>query len=1033
MNMTKHLLEKFLIVTVIACGVMKNAYGQMPELSSYVPNPVVYSPQATEMMNYDQMPVNMSTGKVEMSISLLDIKDRDFNFPLVLNYNSGGFKPNQPDSYVGRDWTLNCGGIIYRQIRGLPDDIEQYYTFTPGMHEGEQEYFTDGFMKLIGRGKYNMDEMRANVLNNPKRYACRSDDYAPVPTLTGTNIESSPDMYYFNFGKHSGKFMLNYDGSISVIGYDGHRYEVDLSEYEMAISTYAHSTRIRIKTDDGFVYTFGGETYGPIEYSAASWEKNSPMNSYDVYRKHTINAWYLSEITAPNGRKLVIHYKDIDEKYHKDLKELLDIGFLPESERNEIASLYSLSGHSSYISKPVQNPGVVSESYLRDVPAKKANANFYNLNKIALIDYISTDAWEIRFHYSLKDKYTKIDNYLHEGYYKFRGAKLDSLKIVRKEGTSETCSFGYDYQCDNRLFLRELNHPKLGKYQFNYNWINESVLLGTTDIDHWGYWLGRKNDEYVYPGNRYIGDYRSQDYELTTNHRDALGGKCEATLLSLVIFPTGGKAEFRYEPHRYTFMNVQNETSLYEPSQIFAREKIAGGARIRKIYFYNPDSDVATKEILYTYLSEDGMEGVLMYMPFYRYLSMFQYGNYVYTQLVENSDGIGSQYNPSQHIWYSTVNEYYIDPLKGTVETNSPRKMMKFYVDPNSPDYTGYTYVTSTNPEYAPNAFTLGLLSREYFLKNRFCWSGRSQSYKNGKILEEWYFNAEGKPVKFVDYEYRDVYPQDYSLCMYTSGLQFGTNHDVYTHLSREFFGMNLLRKKSITEYGDNWNVNVREEELYEHDEAGYLKKKISILSNNDSLVTSYRYLDEIPSLITDIEQQLRKSKGTKYIKSEHIDYRMQTSSFVTKPWPVVSAYSVGTDPLHLEEREIYPIYDRYGNPVQIIKDGVSVIYIWGYNGQHLVAKIENATLADLVGIIGEINIDTFQPSREELHALRVLLPQARVTSYTYKPLVGITSITNYQGIHTYYEYDPLGRLQIIRDDDGEVERIYDYQYSITN
>lgn len=189
------------------------------------------------------------------------------------------------------------------------------------------------------------------------------------------------------------------------------------------------------------------------------------------------------------------------------------------------------------------------------------------------------------FHYSLKDKYTRIDNYLHDGYYKFKGAKLDSLKIVREKGTSETCYFGYGYQCDNRLFLMELNHSKLGKYQFKYNWINESVLLGTTDIDHWGYWLGRKNNEYVYLGNRYIGNYLSQDYELTTSHRDALGVKCEATLLSQVIYPTRGRTEFIYEPHRYTFMNVQNETSLYEPSQISGREKIAGGARIKKIVF----------------------------------------------------------------------------------------------------------------------------------------------------------------------------------------------------------------------------------------------------------------------------------------------------------------------------------------------------------------------------------------------------------------------------------------------------------------
>lgn len=67
--------------------------------------------------------------------------------------------------------------------------------------------------------------------------------------------------------------------------------------------------------------------------------------------------------------------------------------------------------------------------------------------------------------------------------------------------------------------------------------------------------------------------------------------------------------------------------------------------------------------------------------------------------------------------------------------------------------------------------------------------------------------------------------------------------------------------------------------------------------------------------------------------------------------------------------------------------------------------------------------------SNAYIDELRLYPVGAQMTSYTYEPLIGMSSQTDPNGKVTYFEYDSLGRLVFVKDSDGNILKSYQYHF----
>ncbi|MBD0832819.1 hypothetical protein [Aestuariibaculum sediminum] len=136
-----------------------------------------------------------------------------------------------------------------------------------------------------------------------------------------------------------------------------------------------------------------------------------------------------------------------------------------------------------------------------------------------------------------------------------------------------------------------------------------------------------------------------------------------------------------------------------------------------------------------------------------------------------------------------------------------------------------------------------------------------------------------------------------------------------------------------------------------------------------------------------------------------------------------------------LEDRVLFNDYDNKGNPLEVSqKNGVPISYIWGYNQMYPIAKIENATRAQIENLSGfgtDFNSGSGGLTTAQESTLRASLTNAMVTTYTYDELIGVLSTTDPSGYRSHFQYDTFGRLKYVKNDAEDVLKEVKYLYGL--
>lgn len=1042
------------LAIIIICLFILGLKAQYSDYTRYYFNNFPKTPSTALFEKYGTIQNSEYTGTNGPSIPLFSVKSGDISFPLVIKYVSGnGIKIREEASNVGLGWGMPLA-TISQQNQGFDDfspiqklHLDFLYNNTPPTINNWLEYCSNdpvpsSYKSTVDRSKFSHVKSVRNMLpinGYFKDFNTGFSEYDTAPDVFVCNlfgesfifVTSNFQQLAFNnnttptfecINKKGYKIFYNNEDLFIITGPDGVKYYFSKTEvYGMNMTPKGRNYVItKIIDKNNNIITF---------------EYNESVNNILI-------PFYAQSLNLTTYFNQFLH---ADSSFPPNIfsgTSCVPMTGFQKSEYllNEQTGISPLASNQQY------------DSFL--VPT--ALRGDYTQDKLLSIKKISGDFGVINFNYSDREDYTdnkKLDNIIVNSYSSnkeikkivFNYSYFSSQNSITARDKSQMLNITSYPDIPSNFYSKRLKLNSLTINDTNiYSFAYDSTPLVDKDsfaVDYWGYFNGGISNQTLFANPN---DFNFSSLGATVplnnynnNKKTADINYAKAGVLTKIIYPTKGFSTFTYE--------LNTADNLFDTD--FASVINSGhGIRLSKQINYDSNNEILNTTI-FRYEGGKALNPLDIFKKYnYKYdiqssaiTNSFEQRSYIVFSTLATSDNPTSPYSSGDIVGYSSVIKEDLDKnlnSKGNIVTS-------FY---NTPDIQ-YQYKDDNLSLYMPNI--------------------RPDAPENGLIKEVLYNDDDNLPVRKIVNDYKFIYSNNdfYGTSLLLSNTVTKTNacvvaslcyiNGVYTTqivnnpiavigyypifskvtlldktYDNQYFGSNIYSTTKSYSYNSN-NFITNENETYPDGTKVNLGKSYATEWNLQRLLDNN--IVGVP-----IYESFSSKLATKEFLTKYEDINHLNATSVIKTNQRINGSVTTTDNIVK-----YTAYDTKGNLLEY-KNNVDIptTIIWGYNKTQPIAKIEGAKYNDIssfkviLDAISASDADALDSSKEGdlLLALSNIrtdsnLGQYFITTYTYDPLIGVTSITPPSGMREIYKYDFANRLQSIVDVNGNILKEFKYNY----
>lgn len=975
-------------------------------VSDYEQPMTFHTPSTYAFARYGEYPVDYSTGKPNISIPLMSISARDLSVEVALSYYPGGIKVDQEATPVGLGWSLCAGGVITRQVRGIPDgfDSEKHFrqrsNIRMTMNTGES---SEAFIKS------ELQEIKDAVIDRVNAK------------------DPAPDIFYYNFCGHTGSFYL-----------DGNAHGVVVRHGDMQVDMVCENnsggTSFKIVDDDGTVYMFKATE----SCTSANFEK-------------TVSAWYLTSIISPLGDTITFEYTSGGVLSDYVLEREYSTAYIALSADEKTHNLSN-----PYSTQTIKSSGSVTGVVLSKISSSDGSYIIFTyetgnrkdgqngmggiLQKVTGYNSLGRiyKAYELSHDYFEADanhKQTKGTGY---DFLNYR-LKLTAVQEVSADGTSKIPPYTFCYQGDDGNENQRLPY-RLSPCQ-----------------DGWGYYNG-SNNKNIFPNNSSTTPFITDSWYaiLSPDNQEGFlksyvvtgGGdrrtnrvSIKACTLNAITYPTGGTTTFDFGYHE---INQQYGEVGY------------GGLRIEKIS--TDDGSGHVKERTFTYGTPN--------IPTSIELGEKVYHTYFHQGLDENrlgkirdvllAMGIPYAYIDKPDILRITttsplilgLEQEFLYPLVEETEGDGRRTVYEYtctgngYYPGNStsaPYYKRALYIYDSTTALYPKTVLTNEASPYIFPYMHY----PNNDWMRGDLTRKAVYDASGSLLAEDTYTY---YQKTLSAEAGYKSIAFSDN-EFLVACDYMFNGITRLWKENHVESGCTTTTTYTYSDIYQTNPS----VKTTIESTGKTVEEKFYYPKDYDNTFSVLVSKnittpidIRKEIDGQLV--EGIQVGMNHYGQITGLYKYDqdgTSLSFNKDQPYTFTQYVQREYDATSHNLfaeHFKKGDRHLYYVWSYGNSYPIASVETATrLLDESVLTQQRNslATKKEPSSADYTLLKrqlETLPNSVFTLYKYLPSVGMTEAVDSRGTGYTYVYDGLGRLSARKQIAGNKEHalenyIYNYKH----